>query len=401
MLNNINNKYFTNLSTYQYKKAIADTHIKENADILTQMNKIQINKLKEIGIKPSKVPSQLLTNNTSNQIKPKEIDKYSNLGQFIYMGKCMEDQVPSGSFLTSPTNLTNISKRVFLLNDGRLVIDHDFGDNFPLQKVKIKKEGKNLVNLQNNTKGKKGFVFILDLTFSHQNNKYLNNHTMNKRIFNNRNNKIILKSMTNEQMNKLKESNIDLTRIPDQSADHNSVFTNRSEKPYIYMGKLDESETTLKRGIDINVLAGNNLTLTKIDRMVFLKPNGDFVINKIIPGKWFQIGYNDIDQTAKLIYENDEPKKNNDDFIFELDVMYPAKKKAEGGRKSKKPTTKPVKKPTTKPNTKPVKKPITKPVVKKTVKKPITKPVKKPVKKSTKKPKKTKSLTNQFMNLFK
>ena len=329
------------------------------------------------------------------------------------MGICIEDKVPSGVPLTSPTQLNNTSQRVFLLNDGRLVIDHNFGDNFPLQKVTIKKEGNNLVNIHNNTKGKKGFVFILDLTFYHENSSYSNNHTINKRVFNNGTNKNTLKSMTNEQMNKLKESKIELKDIPDQSSGHNSVFEERTEKPYIYMGKLAESETSLKASFSNYVPTfGSNLNLEVIDKNVFLNPKGEFVINKIIPGKWFEFGANDFDQKAKLKYNYGVPQKNNDGFIFELDVVNPAEKTVTGGRKSKKPVVKkstvkkptkkpvvkkPVKKPTTKPVKKPVKKPITKPV-KKLVKKPTTKPG---VKKTVKKPKKTKSLTNQFMNLFK
>ena len=327
MLNNINNKHFTNLSTIQYKRAIVDTHAKQNADILTQMNKTQIDKLKEIGIKPSEVPSQLLKSNTSNpnnkseQITPKNIFKYDNLKPFIYMGKCMEDKVPSGILSSSPTQLNNTSKRVFLLNDGRLVIDHNFGDFLSLQKVTIKKEGNKLVNLQNNTKGKKGFVFILDLTFSHENSSYNNKYMINKRVFNNRKNTITLNSMTNEQMNKLKESKIELKDIPNQL--EQSIMckafkkkVSEGKKPYIYMGKLAESENTLKTSFTYNFTAGNNLKLTEIDKMVFLKPNGDFVINKKIPGILPRYGIIDFDQIAKLIYENDEPKKNGKDFIF-------------------------------------------------------------------------------------
>jgi hypothetical protein len=368
------------------------------------MNKAQIDKLKEIGIKPSEVPSQLkkrIINNTLEQIKPKHIN--INLSPFIYMGKCIESEIASGIF-GSPKQINGDHQNVFLLNDGRLVLDFNVGViSNSYQNVIIKKEGNKLVNLQNNNNitGKKGFYFTLDV-YLHE--KTINNCTLNKRNLKGRENKSILDSMTNEQCATLKKSKIKFSHIPIQNK--KNVFQG-SHGLYIYMGKLDESETTLKANVSNLLPTGRkNINLTGNDRMVFLKPNGYFVINKKIPSILSGFGFNDFDQTAKLKYENSVPKQNNDGFIFELDVLNPSSP-TKGGRKSKKPTKKPVvKKPvkkttTTKPVKKPVKKTTTTKPVKKPVKKPTKNPDKKPIKKSTKKPKKTKSLTNQFMNLFK
>ena len=277
-----------------FKKKMKATSNKENNDIFSKMKDSQIMKLYYNNIDPSQIPSQF--DDSGKRIVPMQINSYKGLGPFIYLGKCIENKLYQNILTYFTVNIKDSEKNVFLINDGRLVIDKIFssivGLHYPLQEVRFKKEKNKLVYLNKNNNNnintknkKKEFVFIFD-SFSHVNE--INRHTINKKIFKKRNDQDILMKMTNWQIEKLESLNIDLNDIPNQNMIQTKINLPISNiGPYIYMGKLNN----------------NN------EDYVFLSPTGTF----------YNIGKsNTKNKIVELYLKNNEYMQNSQGFKFKL-----------------------------------------------------------------------------------